>query len=199
MSFLRKTAIGGLFFLLPLAVVVYLLGQIFAGVSAVAKPLHEVIPVNTPVGIAMLFCVAIALVILGCFAAGVVASRAIGQRFSTTLEKQLATIFPKYTIYKDLLAGNLNHGSENPSLKTILIANADGYRLAFESERLSNGMVVVFLPGSPDAWIGSIQLVPSDRVYRVAIDFNTTVGIIEQLGRNSKPQLDQLNWAELKN
>src|SRR6056297_2421598 len=120
-GFLRSTAIGGVFFLLPLAVIIGLLGQVYGIVSTVAVPLGESLPqwlpVNTPLGITLLFTATVALLVLVCFSAGVLARRAIGRKFSRSVEKQLITIFPKYAIYKDLLAGNLKHDSDGPSLK----------------------------------------------------------------------------------
>ena len=203
-SFLWSTAIGGLFFLLPLAVVVGLLGYIYNLVIVVVIPLHEALPqwlpvnLNGPVGIAFLFSLAIAILVLLCFASGIAARRAIGRKFSKTIEKQLTMVFPKYAIYKDLLAGNLKHESIGPSLKPIMVHSVDGYRLAFEADRLDNGMVVVYLPGAPDTWIGSVMLVPADRVMASNIDFNETLGIFERLGRDSALFLNTVAFADLQ-
>ena len=185
-SFLWATAIGGLFFLLPLVAIFVLFGKVYAVASAVAKPLHEGIPVNSPIGIALLFLLAIALIVVICCAAGVIASRAIGRQFSSRLEKQLMTVFPKYAIYRDLLAGNLKHSQEGPSLTPVLVSTVEGYRIAFESDRLENGFVVVFFPGAPDTWIGMVALVPCERVFPTELKFNEAVGIFERLGRDSQ-------------
>lgn len=184
-GFLRSTAVGGIFFLLPLVVIGGLLGQIYTVVVAIAVPLGEWIPVNTPVGVALLFLLAVAILVFLCFVCGFFARRAIGKRFSKTVEKQLITVFPKYAIYKDLLAGNLKHDSDGPSLKPVLVACPEGYRLAMEADRLSGGMVVVYFPGAPDTWIGSVVIVPADRVCTTELDFNETLGVFERLGRDS--------------
>lgn len=189
LHFFRSTAIGGLFFLLPMAVILGLLGQVYSVVAAVAVPLGNAlpdwVPINTAVGIAFLFSASVALIVALCFFCGVVARRAIGRRFSTTIEKQLITVFPKYAIYKDLLAGNLKHSSEGPSLTPVLVSCPEGYRLALEADRLPEGWVVVFFPGAPDTWIGSVVIVPEDRVMATDVDFNATLGIFERLGRDS--------------
>ncbi|QDT06244.1 hypothetical protein K227x_46530 [Rubripirellula lacrimiformis] len=188
-GFLRSTAIGGLFFLLPLAVIAGLLGQVYSIVSAVAVPLGDAmpdwVPINTATGIAFLFSASVAVLVGMCFTAGVIARRAIGRKFSSTIERQLITIFPKYAIYKDLLAGNLKHDSDGPSLTPVLVECPEGLRIAMESDRLANGMVVVYFPGAPDTWIGSVVLVPAERVRSVELDFNETLGVFERLGRDS--------------
>ncbi|TWU48026.1 DUF502 domain-containing protein [Rubripirellula reticaptiva] len=188
-GFLRSTAIGGLFFLLPLAVIIGLLGQVYGIVAAVAGPLGDSlpdwVPVNSAMGIAFLFSASVATIVGMCFFAGVVARRAIGQKFSSTIEKQLITVFPKYAIYKDLLAGNLKHDSDGPSLTPVLVECPEGFRIAMEADRLPGGLVVVYFPGAPDTWIGSVVLVPADRVRSTDLDFNETLGVFERLGRDS--------------
>ncbi len=191
-GFLRSTAIGGVFFLLPLAVAIGLLGQIYGIVAAVAVPLSEMIPVNTPVGIAFLFSLSVAILIGLCFAAGVVARRAIGKKFSTTIEKQLITVFPKYAIYKDLLAGNLKHDSDGPSLTPVLVECPEGFRIAMLADRIDGGFAVVYFPGAPDTWIGSVVIVPETKVHSTTLDFNETLGVFERLGRDSRGVLAPL-------
>ncbi|TWT83665.1 hypothetical protein CA13_51320 [Planctomycetes bacterium CA13] len=202
-GFLRATAIGGLFFLLPLAVVIGLLGYVYNIVSAVAVPLHDALPdwlpLNTPVGITFLFSLSVTVIVLLCFAAGIAARRAIGRKFSETIEKQLTIVFPKYAIYKDLLAGNLRHESIGPSLTPVVVLSVDGYRLAFEADRLDNGLVVIYAPGAPDTWIGAVMLVPKDRVFPTDIDFNETLGIFERLGRDSQTVLEGVKFPALGN
>lgn len=184
--FLWATAVGGIFFLLPLAVVLYLVGQVFAIVWAVAVPLQEHLPIKTPVGIGLILVASVAILVAVCFLSGMIATRALGRRFSKTIENQLIMVFPKYAIYKDLLAGNLNPGTSGPTLSPVLVEHGETLRLAFESERLDNGMVVIFEPGAPDAWIGSVVLVPASKVHATNIQFNDAVGIFERLGRDSK-------------
>ncbi|MCH5376905.1 MAG: hypothetical protein JJ992_23300, partial [Planctomycetes bacterium] len=102
-KFLRTTAIGGVLFLLPLAVVGGILGYVYSMVIVIYEPLKENIPVSTAGGIAILFLIAVGILILLCFLAGLAARRAIGKRFTSTVERNLTMMFPKYAIYKDIL------------------------------------------------------------------------------------------------
>jgi hypothetical protein len=47
-------------------------------------------------------------------------------------------------------------------------------------------LVTVYLPGSPDPWMGSVVILPAERVEPVAVEFGDAVAVCEQLGRNSK-------------
>ncbi|MCH7728293.1 MAG: hypothetical protein IH991_17710 [Planctomycetes bacterium] len=102
--FLKTTAIGGLLFLLPLIVIGALIGQVVPIVVTVADALGKIIPGETPGGIALIILLAIAIVLLLCFGAGLLARRSLGRRISQGFEKKLMLLFPRYSIFKDQLA-----------------------------------------------------------------------------------------------
>jgi uncharacterized membrane protein len=184
-GFFKATAIGGVLFMLPLAVVIGLLGYVYSFVIVIYEPLEEWMPVTTASGVAMLFAAAVAVLLFACFSAGLMAHRAIGRKLHQLIEKYLTTFIPKYAIYKDLLAGNIGGTRSVPSLKPVLIRTPECRRIAFESERLADESVVVFFPGAPDTWIGSVGIVASSDVEPLDVPFNDVVGILEQLGRDS--------------
>jgi uncharacterized membrane protein len=189
LGFLKTTAVGGLVFLLPLAVVGALLGYVYNAVLLIYEPIKAHLPVTSAVGVTLLFLVAVAILLLLCFVCGLAAQRAIGLKFSQTVEKQLITVYPKYAIYKDILAGNLGGSDLAPSLVPVTIRFDDAIRIGFEADRTDRGLVVVYLPGSPDPWIGSVALVEAGRVERLEVPFGETAAICERLGRQSAVQL----------
>ncbi|GAB5440503.1 MAG: DUF502 domain-containing protein [Fuerstiella sp.] len=188
-GFFKATALGGVLFLLPLAVVAGLLGYVYSFAVVIYQPLEEHIPVKTGTGIAVLFVAGVALLLLLSFLAGLLASRAIGRRFAGFLEKYLSTLFPKYAIYRDVLAGNIGGTRDVPSLKPVLVETPESQRIAFEADRLNDGQVVVYFPGAPDTWIGHVGLVEQKRVQSLNVPFNDVVGMLEQLGRGSTTHL----------
>lgn len=184
-GFVRATALGGVLFILPLAVVLGLLGYVYSFVVVVYEPLKEWVPVDSAAGIAFLFAIAIGILLLACFAAGLMAHRAIGRGVSQFVEKYLTTFFPKYAIYKDILAGNIGGTWNVPSLKPVMIKTPECQRIAFESNRLPDGSVVIFFPGAPDPWVGHVGTVPHSHVKPLDLPFNSVVGLLEQLGRGA--------------
>ena len=96
---LKTTALGGVFFLLPIVVVGIVLAYIYRMVATIHERLEPWIPFHSTTGIALLFCLAIVLLLAACFVAGLVARHAIGRHFSRSIEQQLITVFPKYGIY----------------------------------------------------------------------------------------------------
>ncbi len=184
-GFLKTTAIGGLIFLLPLGVLGFLLGYVFNVVLLIYEPLEEHLPVSTAAGTALLFAIAVGILVMLCFLCGLAARRAIARRFSRTVEKHLVMVYPKYAIYKDIVAGNVGGDALAPSLVPVTIQFDDAIRIGYEAGRTERGLVIVYLPGSPDPWIGSVVLVESDRIQPLDVDFNETAAICERLGRDS--------------
>lgn len=184
-GFLKTTAIGGLIFLLPLAAIGALLGYVYNVVLLIYEPLKEYLPASSALGLALLFLIAVAILLVLCFLSGLAAQRAIGRKFHQTIEKQLVMVFPKYAIYKDIVAGNIGGDALAPSLVPVTIRLDDMIRIGYEAGRTKGGHVIVYMPGSPDPWIGSVVLIEPDRIQCLDVDFNETAAICERLGRDS--------------
>jgi uncharacterized membrane protein len=194
LKFLKTTAIGGLLFLLPVLVVVGLLGYLYQGIVVVHEHLKHWMPFDSAASVVVLFIVTIAAIVVACFVAGLFAQRAIGVHFSGTIEKRLMKVIPKYGIYKDLLAGTIGGSGNVPTLHPILVRREGVLLLAFQADKLANGMLVVFLPGAPDPWNGSVALVAPEQVQSVQLTFTECVEICEQLGRNASARLNTIRF-----
>jgi uncharacterized membrane protein len=184
-GFLKTTAIGGLIFLLPLAVIGGLLGYIYNAILSIYKPMKAYLPVDSATGTAILFLIAVGILVMLCFVCGFLGKRAIARKFSELVEKYLVMAFPKYAIYKDILAGNVGCDAAMPSLKPVTVRFDDSIRIGYEAGRTEQGLVTVYLPGSPDPWTGWVALVEPDRVEPLALGFGETSAICERLGRCS--------------
>jgi uncharacterized membrane protein len=150
-------------------------------------------PFDSATSTVVLFVATTVVLVAACFVAGLMAQRAIGVHFSGTIEKRLMKVMPKYGIYKDLLAGTIG-GSENvPTLRPVLAKREGTLFLAFQADQLANGMIVVFLPGAPDPWNGSVAIVPAEHVQAVPVKFAEWVEICERLGRNASVPLNAIS------
>lgn len=190
-GFLKTTAIGGLIFLLPLIVVGALIGQVAPIVMAVANVLYEYIPLKTPAGISLLIAISIGIVLLMCFAAGLIARWSIGRSLSHFVEKNLILLFPRYAIYREQLKGSIGGDHNKPEMIPVLVSIDDVTRIAFEVERTDGPLIPLYLPGSPDPWSGFVVFMTPDRVKPLEIPFSEALGICERMGRESLHFLEQ--------
>lgn len=184
-GFWKTTGIGGLLFLLPLIVVGALLGQLVPLVFSIADTLEDFLPLRTPAGIALLLGLSVLILLLMCFGAGMIARRSLGKQISLFMEKRLMLVFPRYAIIKEQMAGSLGGHESLPRMQPVMVQFDDHARIAFETDRDASGRVVVYLPGSPDAWSGEVAFVRPDQVKPLDIDFGEAIGVSERLGRES--------------
>ncbi len=184
-GFWKTTIIGGVIFLLPLIVLGALIGQLVPVVWTVAEALYGVIPLKTPGGIALLFGLVILILLILCFVVGLAARRSFVRRISDFFEKNITTLFPRYTIIKELMRGSLGGQDMKPNMKPVLVRFDDFQRVGYEMDRDPETLVAVYLPGAPDAWSGFVVYVPPTQVTRLPIDFNQSFAFSERLGRES--------------
>jgi uncharacterized membrane protein len=183
-NFVTTTLLGGAIFLLPLVVVIYVVGQGLALTARVAEPLVSVLPTRSVGGVTVATLAAMTLLLLVCFAAGLLARAAFGRALSAKFEDKLQTLYPRYTVIKAMSHGL--HGAVGRRVMQPVLASFDDHQaLAFEMERLSDGRVVLYLPGAPDAWSGSVLLVGAERIEAVEIDASELTRSLRGLGRGT--------------
>jgi len=184
MEFLKSTAIGGVFFLLPLIIIGTFLAKLVQYSVVAAKAIETVIPLQAMGGYVILLLAGLLLIIGLCFVAGLLAQRSIAKRFTEKIEKQLQIAFPRYTIMKDRLSGNIGSEHHRSELKSVLVLGHDGcYRLGFEVERNDQGWATVYFPGSPDPWSGQVAIVPCHMLRPNKADFMVAMTVMEKMGR----------------
>ena len=185
LGFLKTTAIGGLLALLPLIIIGALLGQAVPIVLSIWNFLEERFPGRTTAGVALLLLLTIAVVLLICFGAGLLARRSFGKWMTKHFEKTLMLLFPRYLVIKNQMADSIGGDQNKPKMKPVLARFDDSSRIGFEMERSADGLVTVYLPGSPDAWAGNVVFLTADQVESTDIDFGEAVATFEKLGRGS--------------
>ena len=186
--FLLTTAIGGLLFLLPLIVVGALIGQVVPIVLSIADVLANILPdaIKTVGGISLLILMAVAILVMLGFAAGVLARISFSRNLSESIEKKLVLLFPRYAIIKDQMVDTIGGDHARPEMKPVLVRLEGIKRIAFETERSDDlQCVAVYLPGSPDPWGGYVALFPADQVEPLQAEFGEAVSACELLGRGA--------------
>ncbi len=189
-GFLRTTLLGGVVFLLPLAVVGYLLGQGVQIAWSVISSIKSTLEGSEDATIAavthldswtyaLLVAASFVILIGACFFAGMIARRSLGRWFSDRAERYLLMLFPRYAVFKDQLTGNLGGGSLRPVLAQI----GPSTRVGMEVERDDAGRVAVYLPSSPDPWSGTVEIVSEQNVTPIDAEYIDVMTAFEQLGR----------------
>ena len=203
----KTTILGGVIFLLPFALVVFVLGQIAQVIYSVAPYFERAVPEWSFGGVSLAMLLAILVLVVVCYAAGVAARRSFGRRFSEKIERNLLLLFPRYAVWKSQLATNVGaeQGGDLFQFQPVLVMFDDLARIGFEIERTAAAphanspapvktpaapseavaTVTVYLPGSPDPWNGHVAHVASDRVRPLSANFREAAALCESMGRGA--------------
>jgi uncharacterized membrane protein len=191
MQFFKTTLIGGLVFLVPVVIILAVFGKAFTIMVAVSKPLSVLLPVENVGGVALVNILALLGVGLVCFIAGMVAKSPLAKKVYQSLDHSLLAI-PGYAFIKGFTDSIKANEKEAQSFTPVLARFDDNAQIGFEIERLGNGQVVVYLPGAPNPWSGSIVYITNDRVTELDLSVSQTIGNIRHLGRGSAQFENQL-------
>ena len=186
-DFLKTTIIGGASFLLPAALILFILSYALRLVKRIAEPISHSFHLDqlghvAGVGAATALSV-LALVIIS-FAAGIVARTAVGKRITHWSETSVLGRLPHYQLVKSMAEG-LAHIESASSLKPALVSIEDGWQIGYLLEQLEDNWVAVFLPQAPTPMSGNVMYFPSSRVRPLDITMIQAASIIKAIGIGS--------------
>lgn len=188
LSIWKTTVLGGIIFLLPFAIVVFLLGQVVQIIYSAAAKLDDAIalPQWTVGGVSTAVLIVTLALLLLCYLAGVAARLSWSRRFSETIERHLLLLFPRYAVLKSQLAANVGADAAHPGMHPVLVMFDDHARIGFEVNRSTAGdQTTVYLPGSPDPWTGHLIQVPESRIKPLALSFQQATALCEAMGKGA--------------
>jgi uncharacterized membrane protein len=190
-EFLKTTIIGGLFFLLPVALIVFILGYAVTTVTKFLQPVSRSLGLDQLAGdiggIGAATLTALLLLVLMSFVAGIVARTNLGAHITGWLEDKLQG-FPQYRLVKGMAQG-LVHVETASDLQPALVAMEGGWQLGYLLEQLENGWVAVFLPQAPSAVSGNVMYLAADRVRPLGITMVQATAIMNSIGVGSAQAL----------
>jgi uncharacterized membrane protein len=196
-TFLKTTMVGGVLFLLPLAVVLMVLGYALGLASKVAQPISDRFDLQQwgdLAGVGLVTVLSALVLVFVSFAAGLVARTYLGERITRWFESSLLGRLPQYQMLKSMAEG-LAQFENARGIKPALISIEGGWQIGYLLESLENGWLSVFLPQAPTPMSGNIMYLPADRVRPLSITMVEAMSIIKRIGVGSG---DALHGADLK-
>jgi uncharacterized membrane protein len=174
---ISKTVKGGVFFLLPIVIIVLLLGKALTTVRPVAETLQEKVSLEFPF-LALIISILILLFI--CFLAGWVAGKGMGKALINWLESNLLDLFPGYQLMKSTMETKVGNVSEKEF--PVVLVPGDGWMIGFQVEVLPNDEVVVFIPSAPNVWEGSLAIFEKSQLRETKLKQADVMALMKKLG-----------------
>ncbi|MDH4041583.1 MAG: DUF502 domain-containing protein [Gammaproteobacteria bacterium] len=188
LTLLKTTCLGGIIFLVPIVLFIAVLDQALTIVASLAAPIAAVFPVSSIGDLAIVHIVALLILVFVCFLAGLAARTAIAGRVVQSLEANILDKIPAYALMK-MKAGTMLSVEDAGNMVPVLIQFDDYWQMGFEVEKLDEEKSLVFLPGAPDPWSGSVRLVLSDRITPLDTNITAVTIMMKALGKGSSRAL----------
>ena len=188
LHFFRTTLVGGVLLLVPIVVLIIVLNKALAIARKIVDPLAARLPFESLVGFQTPLVLAIALLVVFCFIAGLFARTALAKRGMNWLESAVLSNVPGYQFLKSMGESLLGVDNE-PAPEVILARIEDAWQIAFLVERLEGGHVAVFVPGAPNPQSGSVFLMTEDRIKPAGIPPRAALKCLMRLGAGSSALL----------
>lgn len=179
---LKSTLIGGIFFLIPLVLLILVLSKARDIMLKVAQPLSEVIPLEKIGGVAIANVLVIILILLVCLLAGLLATRPKFKSFQQYLEEKILGPLPGYRVIKAFLNSLEIYEGSGEKMVPVLVALDNHQKLGFEVDRSEKGQVVVYLPDAPSFITGVVAVVTAEQVTRLDVPLPRVKECMEQFG-----------------
>lgn len=184
MQFIKTTILGGAVFLVPIVIVIVVLSKAYGIMMQVAEPMSDLIPIDAVGGIALANVVALLAIVLACFLFGLMAKSVPAKTIYGILDSKLASI-PGYTFAKSFADSVARTETESKSFVPVIARFDDTAQISFEIERTPEGVVVVYLPGAPNPWSGTVVYLEQSRVEKLDMSVSDAISSIQSLGRGS--------------
>lgn len=184
-EFIKTTAIGGLLVIVPIAIILFVVGELFLGLTVVAREVVGWLGVGVDDAIVMFAIAALVLVLL-CFLTGLLVQTRLGSAVKGWLSRHVARRIPMYNAISSLtkrFAGV--EGLQFAPIEVELFGSG-ARALGFLIEALPDDRSAVFVPSAPVATVGNIYIVNNDRVFPVDASVTDTVTVITQWGVDAR-------------
>jgi uncharacterized membrane protein len=180
--FLGTTFVGGLLVILPIYLAVILLLKGVKTLMGLVKPIAAMIPESRlhP------DLIAIVLVVLACFIAGLVARGFPRTKLGATVEEKVLDKIPGYSMLRSTTRAML--GARGADLEMALVEMEDGLVVGVVVERHDMGWVTVFIPSTPAPASGAV-FIPAAKVHPVDVPFGTGLKAAARYGRGAGQML----------
>jgi uncharacterized membrane protein len=187
-GFVRTTVLGGVFYLVPIIVLVAVIGKALGITERLVTPLARLFPLHGPLSFFSERVLAIVVIVLFCFLAGLISRTARGKSFTRWLETNVLSLVPGYALVKSLSDSMSGAGGESGG-EAVLARIEDAWQVGLLVERLDNGHVAVFVPGAPTVSSGSVYFMTEDRIKPLGIPVSAAFRCVQRIGQGSNTLL----------
>ena len=179
---LKATFVGGLLVVLPVLLVVLIVGEIFDMLVVVTEPIATIVGVRGLTGGANAVLVSVVLLVLVSLLIGLAVRTRSGVAVGRWFEQRLLNQLPSYRLIRTLSRRFAGDEGGSHFAPAVVDSTMDTRMLAFIVEEHESGDVVVFIPAAPTPAIGTIHILPRERVRRLDASMGAVANCLSDFG-----------------
>jgi uncharacterized membrane protein len=190
-AFLKTTAMGGLFVLLPVLLLYLLLSEALGLIVALATPIANLFPkgtfeeINHPVAMGLI------LIMFTSFLIGLALRSESGRRLGRWIERTVLDRLPVYKALKRLTTGFTETGKDG-AFKTAVLNFPGGEReIVYIIEDHGNGYLTVLQPWAPTSFSGFVKIVHQDRLELLEANLGDVSRVLSHWGVGVRELLEK--------
>ena len=164
MDFLKTTALGGLFVLLPILLLYLLIAEALDLIVALATPIADLFPKGTFDRIDHPVLLGLILILVVSFLIGLALRSITGRRIQGWIERKALGRLPAYGALKNLTTAFAEAKEKDKFRPAILDSGAGQKEIVYIIEDHDDGQLTVLVPWSPAAFAGSVKIVGENMV-----------------------------------
>jgi uncharacterized membrane protein len=182
LQFIKTTIIGGLVVIVPLAILVYAIGEIFVALIEVTTPLTAWMPFGPVVNALLATFTAVAVLVAFFFAAGLVFNTLWGNAVRNWMDEKIFSRIPMYSALKGITQRFAGIEHAGFPVVEIDLYGSECRVLGVAVEQLPDDRQAVYIPSSPVATVGQMIIVPSGSVKEIDAPLTDMFGAVSQMG-----------------
>lgn len=188
-SFIKTTIIGGLFFVIPIVLVIYFIVKVVVIFRKIIAPISDKISISFLGGETTSRIIALISLIFLCFVAGLLAKSKRIYQLKEWVEDNILSNIPGYTLLKGM--SETAAGLDSNNLKEVVLVDIEEvWQIGFLMERIDKDLNAVFIPGAPNPMAGDVVFVKWDRLKKLDIKGISALKMSRKLGVDAKKILD---------
>jgi len=183
-NFIKTTAIGGLLVIVPIAIVLFVLAQLFYALYSITQSLTTDLGLQIDAALVMISIAAVSLIGL-CFLTGLIVRTRIGLALRNWMNRNVARRIPMYGAISSLTKRFAGQDGNEFSPIEVDLYDSEARALGFLIELLPNDRCAVFVPSAPVATVGNIYVVSRSKITELDASVADTLTAISQWGVGS--------------
>jgi uncharacterized membrane protein len=196
-NFMRITIAGGILFLIPVGVIVFILAKTVNFLYDLSRPITALLPFRNVAGVGVNTLMSIILLLLICFLAGIFMRTKFAKKIIQWLEDRVLVFVPGYSYIRARSTDWFSNEKTN-TWKPATIFVDDNEVICFVIDETSD-YCSIFLPAAPVPSSGSICVREKKNVTFLPINVAEAVSMIRQFGKGASSSMEKVTNEVFEN